>query len=137
LEKKQIGFVCYANYNPKLPRMVHANRLVIHPDYQGFGIGIKFINIASEDVVKKGYKVRSKFSSYPNYVGFKNSPNWLFIESSNNFEKSMYKSGGSMINKFGHRQSVKTYTFKFLSNNKLKLKENKDEQRKKIKKGKS
>ena len=43
----QIGFQCFANYTPHKKGTIiiyHSNRTVIHPDYNGMGLGIKLIN---------------------------------------------------------------------------------------------
>ncbi len=68
----QIGFECFANYVPyrKSQRgrermKMHSNRCVIHPDYVGLGIGLRFINECSRVMWDDGYSVWAKLSVQP------------------------------------------------------------------------
>lgn len=78
---KQIGFQCFANYTPprkNAAKIFHSNRTVIHPDYQGLGLGIKLINESSR-VLSKQYDAILFKNGYNNncpemligYNGFK------------------------------------------------------------------
>jgi len=110
----QIGFVCYANYVPHRANTVmqmHMNRIVIHPDYCGFGLGIKFINKTSEFIQSLGYDVRSKFSSTPVYLAMKQESRWRLMSVD---RKTHTTTGKLMQRKKGFRQDIKTYSFRFV-----------------------
>jgi energy-coupling factor transporter ATP-binding protein EcfA2 len=109
---EQIGFQCFANYVPRKKGMatqMHSNRTVIHPDYAGFGLGIKLINASSALMSKKGYSVKAKFSSTPVYTSMSRQPWWRLA----NIQRTTPKPGGAMERKGGFRMNVKTYSFAF------------------------
>lgn len=114
--KNQIGFQCFANYVPHRKdtfkaRIMHSNRVVIHPDYAGLGLGIRMTNAASKIVHDQGYQVMAKFSSAPMYLSRKNDPNWKLT----NIQRATKTIvGGNMTRKSGFREDVKTYTFKYV-----------------------
>lgn len=121
LEDKQIGFQAYSNYVPhsdkKKPMQLHSNRIVIHPDYLGIGIGIKFLNETSKIIKQKGFDVRIKLSSKPLIRSLLNDlKNWKYISSG-----ILYKRSISTLVKKGtlgvtaqQRKNVKTYSFKYI-----------------------
>lgn len=55
--------------------MIH--RLVVLPDYQGIGIGIKFLNEVSNIYIQKGWKVRIITSSPSLSNGLIKNKNWI------------------------------------------------------------
>lgn len=112
---KQIGFQCFANYNPKIKKMYHSNRTVIDPEYTGMGLGIRLINITSEYMSKKGFIIMGKFSNKAIYESMIKCKDWVFLGSSNNLNKSQYKPGGSMSNQNVRRKAVMTYNFKYIN----------------------
>ncbi|OQB05795.1 MAG: cysteine desulfurase ATPase component [bacterium ADurb.Bin212] len=61
--ENQIGFCAFTRYAFKNSKMLHSNRVVIHPDYVGLGLGIKLVDISSEYLSNKGYEIRAKFTS--------------------------------------------------------------------------
>jgi ABC-type Mn2+/Zn2+ transport system ATPase subunit len=110
---EQIGFQCFANYVPMkagMAKQMHSNRTVIHPDYAGFGLGIRVINATSVLMARKGYAVRAKFSSTPVYLAMKRQAAWELTA----VQRETPKPGGNMDRKTGFRQHVKTYSFKFV-----------------------
>jgi energy-coupling factor transporter ATP-binding protein EcfA2 len=130
--ENQIGFLAFSNYVPhrKGTKMqLHFNRLVIHPDYCGFGLGIYFLNKCSKLIADKGYEVMGKFSSAPVYNALKRDSNWRL-----NDVKRQHKVivGGSMMRgkttgyakanqaiagtSHGFRMDVKTWSFKYINN---------------------
>jgi GNAT superfamily N-acetyltransferase len=112
--KNQIGFQCYANYVPHrkhTKKIMHMNRLVIHPDYAGLGLGIKFVNLCSKYMVKKGFKVFSKFSSTPVFKAMTKDKNWKLENISRQLKK---QKGQKMIRDNGFRLKIKTYSFKYI-----------------------
>lgn len=109
----QIGFLAFSNYVPhrKGTKMqLHFNRLVIHPDYCGFGLGIHFLNKCAQIVNDKNYEVMGKFSSAPVYNALKHDPKWRL-----NDVIRMHKVvvGGNMQRKEGFRKDVKAWSFKY------------------------
>jgi energy-coupling factor transporter ATP-binding protein EcfA2 len=109
----QIGFLAFSNYVPhrKGTKMqLHFNRLVIHPDYCGFGLGIHFLNKCAQIVNDKNYEVMGKFSSAPVYNALKRDPKWRL-----NDVIRMHKVvvGGNMQRKEGFRKDVKAWSFKY------------------------
>lgn len=120
----QIGFLCFANYVPhrdkQKPMQVHANRMVIHPDYAGFGLSIRVLCEASEIMAARGFDVRSKFSSTPIYLSMKKQPQWLLVSVDRNTKTQVGNIGrGAGLAKTGagFRRDVKTYSFVFLPDN--------------------
>lgn len=113
----QIGFICYANYVPhrKSQRnqkmIMHANRIVIHPDYAGIGLGIEMTN-ESAKYLSKWYKIMCKFSSVPIYKSMIKSPSWKII----NVKRQIgsMNVGGNMLRRSGFRENIKTYSFEFV-----------------------
>lgn len=135
----QIGFQCFANYTPKAkkqPWIFHFNRTVIHPDYNGLGLGIKLINetskllyekLPNEELtnIKDGFKIMGKFSSIPVFKAMIKQKCWKFLgekrtmgklQGGVKFERAQAekKKGGSSS---GFRQyGIKTYHFEYKYN---------------------
>jgi hypothetical protein len=125
----EIGFLAFSNYVPKKPNtkmILHFNRLVIHPDYCGFGLGIHFLNICSQIVKNKNYDVMGKFSSAPVFNSLNKDKNWKLnaVErkhkivvggnmkrGKSNFSRSDQAKNGTS---HGFRLNVKTYSFKYI-----------------------
>lgn len=118
--EEQIGFLAFSNYIPKRKNhdsmILHSNRLVIHPDYTGLGIGIKFVDSCSDILLKKGYKIRAKFSSQPMYKSRIKNPKWRLINISRQIGdyKNLKKSFGRAANTNSFRKNIKTYTFEYI-----------------------
>lgn len=116
----QIGFLSFSNYVPhrdkNKPMMLHFNRLVIHPDYCGFGIGIHFLNECSKFIKTKGYTVSGKFSSTPVYTALKKDKNWKLVDIARNTDKSKKRSNQSFgrQGQTSFRTDVKTYSFRYV-----------------------
>jgi ABC-type lipoprotein export system ATPase subunit len=117
----QIGFQCFANYVPHrngTKIIFHFNRTVIHPDYNGMGLGIKLINETSKLLKQKiNCRIMGKFSSTPVFKAMIKDKNWIFLG-----EKRLMgtmKSGGNMLRDSGFREKgVKTYNFEYRTNDK-------------------
>lgn len=127
----QIGFLAFSNYVPhrKGTKMqLHFNRLVIHPDYCGFGLGIHFLNKCAKIISDKNYEVMGKFSSAPVYNALKMDKHWRLNDvkrahkvavdgsmkrGSDGFTRNRAIQNG---NNAGFRMDVKTWSFKYLSN---------------------
>lgn len=115
---KQIGFLSFANYVPwrhkHRPMILHFNRLVIHPDYCGFGLGIHFLNKCSQLVKNMPYQVMSKFSSMPVYHSLRNDPKWKLASIARDTNPKLgirIKTKDASNTAF--RLDVKTYSFLF------------------------
>lgn len=118
----QIGFQCFANYTPhkKGTKIIyHSNRTVIHPDYNGLGLGIKLINETSKMLNKKiDCKIMAKFSATPIFKAMIKQKDWKFLGQKRLMGKM--KTGGSASRSFannkGFREAgVKTYHFVFIN----------------------
>jgi ABC-type multidrug transport system ATPase subunit len=114
----QIGFICYANYVPfrqvqrlrKEKMIMHANRIVVHPDYAGIGLGILMTNETAKYMSSQNFRVMCKFSSVPVYKAMTKSPDWRLIS----LDRQLgVKAGGNMKRKSGFRENIKTYTFEY------------------------
>ena len=117
LDGRQIGFQCFANYVPHrkgTKKIMHSNRTVVHPDYVGFGLGMKVIDATSFEMKRRGYDVQAKFSSVPVYQSMSKSSLWRLSSVSNNVHSSQKKTGKNMGRKTGLRVAVRTYSFKFV-----------------------
>jgi energy-coupling factor transporter ATP-binding protein EcfA2 len=117
LDGRQIGFQCFANYVPHrkgTKKIMHSNRTVIHPDYVGFGLGIKIIDITSEKMFLDGYTVMAKFSSIPVFKAMSKNKKWTLNEISNNTQSSQFKPSGNMSRQTGLRQKTKTFSFLYV-----------------------
>lgn len=118
-QENQIGFIAYSNYTPyrKKQRLankkmiLHANRIVIHPDYAGLGLGI-LLTTETAKLLSHQYSIRCKFSSTPMYYAMKKSPSWKLIR----VDRDLKNEKKDIIRQTGFRVKIKTYTFKFSQN---------------------
>lgn len=116
INNNQIGFQCFSNYVPHVKGkkiIYHSNRTVIHPDYQGFGLGIKLINITSKYMKDTfDYKIMAKFSAMPVYKSMIKQKEWKFL-GAKRLMGTMSK--GKNTRQTGYReQGIKTYHFEFI-----------------------
>lgn len=117
-QKNQIGFLAFANYIPIRPGstpIFHYNRIVIHPDYAGLGLGLKLVTVASKLLKDRyGFEIRGKFSSVPMYkASLKDPANWEFLRLDRQIGKTATP-GKTMMRKDGFRENIKTFTFRFV-----------------------
>jgi energy-coupling factor transporter ATP-binding protein EcfA2 len=127
----QIGFLAFTNYVPhrkdRLQKMqLHFNRLVIHPDYCGFGLGIHFLNKCSKLVADLNYEVCGKFSSAPVFNALKANKSWKMVDMKRQYKvqtgpkmgrgKSTYSKADQAArgDSHGFRLNVKTWSFKYV-----------------------
>ena len=118
----QIGFQCFANYVPRKKNtkiIYHSNRTVIHPDYNGLGLGIKLINETSKLLDKKiECKIMAKFSSTPVYKAMIKQTVWKYTGFKRKFGKTQFGKGLKRQSR-GHRdKGVKTYNFTYINEQK-------------------
>lgn len=114
---EQIGFISYANYVPRKKGTVmqmHFNRLVIHPDYVGLGLGEYFVNATAQHMKLKGYDVRAKFSSIPTFKLLQRNPHLWQLNKIERNEKVKDGKRGNMGRENAFRKQVKTYSFKYI-----------------------
>lgn len=121
-DENQIGFICYANYvpyrksdkNKGVKKIMHSNRVVIHPDYAGIGLGILLCNATANIMHRKGYRVMAKFSSIPMYKSRIKDKNWCLIDIK---RKVGSKTSTRKISRqSGYRCNIKTYSFEYIAN---------------------
>lgn len=115
---QQIGFQCFSAYTPYkktdqargVKRIYHSNRTVIHPDYAGFGLGIRLINETSRYMQNTyRFRIMAKFSSTPVYKSMIKQKEWRFLGESIKFVAAK----GTTNNQSFERTSVKMYSFEF------------------------
>ena len=115
---EQVGFQCFANYVPrkKGTRLkMHSNRTVIHPDYVGFGLGVKLVEKAADHLKSiVDCDIYAKFSSIPMYKNRIKNPKWRLVSIDRNLQNK-WRLGGLEHEKKNNfaRVKVKTYTFKY------------------------
>lgn len=109
---KQVGFGAYTNYIPRRAGkkiVFHSNRVVIHPDFCGFGLARHFVNETAKDMQKKGHRVLAKFSSKPMAKWRKRDEHWKLVS----VDRKL-KNRSPRVLKNG-RVKVKTWTFEFVN----------------------
>jgi ABC-type dipeptide/oligopeptide/nickel transport system ATPase subunit len=107
---QQIGFQCFAAYIPGDATTFHSNRTVIHPDYVGFGLGMKIINISSKYMRQKyGYRIMAKFSSVPVYKAMIKNSDWKLINYG--FDTANVTGTASKSRNNSIRKKVKWFSF--------------------------
>ena len=114
----QVGFIAYSNYTPhrkSLNRVsrkmiLHANRIVIHPDYQGLGLGIKLLNATAPLIKQLDYRVMIKLSSLPLIKSLLNDSKW----ECRNVSRFIGKINVGGLKRQGFRINCKTYSFLFI-----------------------
>ena len=114
----QIGFCAFSNYvmwkkehkDKGIPMVLHANRIVVHPDYCGFGLGGKFTDICADYLQNTmGFDVQIKLSSASMAISLKRNSRWELRE----VKRNIHNIWGNHENRKG-RMDVKTWSFKFL-----------------------
>ncbi len=121
--ENQIGFGMFSNYVPRKPgtKMIyHSNRVVIHPDFAGLGLGLKFVNETAKLMIEEHRcQVYATFSSIPMYKArLKDWQNWEYMKTERRI--GQYKKGGNInrnakgISNSGYRENVKLFSFKFI-----------------------
>ena len=115
----QIGFQCFANYVPwkmkdrHTPKKMHSNRTVVHPDYVGFGLGIRIINITSALMTANGFDVWAKYTSAPVARSIARYPKlWALREVRRQIAELV--PGKNMKREGKFRQKVKVYSYQWV-----------------------
>jgi ABC-type lipoprotein export system ATPase subunit len=112
-EDKPIALVSWIHFPHNKYRMLKVHRFVVHPDYQGIGIGKKILNISAEEMLKTGA-----------YIGITTSLN-EFSKSLMRDKKWLYIRGGKAalnLNIKALNKSVtnnrNTYSFRYIGESK-------------------
>ena len=87
-----IGCLCWTNYALRvstIPRL-HANRLVIHPDYQGLGIGSHVMNATARELKSRGYRCMTKFSNLAVFRALNRDDSWRLLKSTFKHKREKY-----------------------------------------------
>lgn len=89
------------------------DRTVIHPDYNGLGLGIKLINETSKLLKNKiNCRIMAKFSAIPIFKSMIKQKEWKFLGETRLM--GTMKTGYNMIRKSGFRdKGIKTFNFEF------------------------
>lgn len=77
---RQVGFQCFACYSMVDKKLYHSNRVVVHPDYVGFGLGIQMATVGANEMVKRGFTVKAKLTSLAMVKARQNHRNWKLRE---------------------------------------------------------
>lgn len=111
IKDEQIGYVCFANYIPGKTNCLHSNRIVIHPDYCGIGMGGIFVDKCCEIMKNRGFKIYEKNSSLPRLNYLKNNHKWKLLAT--NFKTN---ASGCLKDKNNgkHRNDVRWYSWEYL-----------------------
>ena len=92
--------------HPKVRNLKMCSRLVILPDYQGIGLGIKFLTIIAERYKKQGFVFHIVTSAKNMIIGLNKNPKWRFTS------YSIHKQdGGLLLCRKSCRRNNKTGTF--------------------------
>jgi GNAT superfamily N-acetyltransferase len=74
-----IGFCAVLHYpHPKVRNLKLCSRLVILPDYQGIGLGIKFLTFVAEKYKKEGFVFHIITSAKNMIIGLDKNEKWRF-----------------------------------------------------------
>jgi len=93
----QIGFTCFAHYSLHDRKCVHSNRVVVHPDYVGVGLGIRLATESSRVMHARGFRVVTKFTSPAMYKHHIRHPEWALIKEQTILAKKQAGMFGSAV----------------------------------------
>lgn len=78
LKNKDLGFICIARFpHPIAKDIMTISRVVIAPEFQGFGLGLKFMNSVAD--IYKGNRVRITTSLKPFICALNKSADWKCV----------------------------------------------------------
>ena len=101
--------------HPKVKNMKRGHRLIIHPQYQGLGLGEILSSYVGEYFTEQGLRFRAT-STHPGLVYRRmNSPRWEFVHKKEN--KDTYE-GSTISGRFSAGKRT-TYTFEYIKGEKL------------------
>ena len=74
-----IAFIAVLHQPNKNPRIKRVTRLVVHPDYQGIGIGCKFLNFVANLYAKENYDFSIVTSAKNLICALQRDSRWIMI----------------------------------------------------------
>ena len=86
-------------------KIYRCSRLVVLPDYQGCGVGRRFLEAVGDEYLKNGYRVTIVTSSKSFIRSLKNSPKWKL----KNYSRRVPHNNKV----YGSRSNVKTAAFEY------------------------
>ena len=110
---KIIGFIGVLHFpHPKNSKIKRVTRLVILPDYQGIGLGTKFLNFVADFYSKQGFDFRIVTSAKNLIYALNRNKKWVLQR----YEKGKMPSGKTTIQALKRhiRTNVKTASFLFV-----------------------
>lgn len=109
-DNKIIGFCAMIHQpHPKRTNLKRIHRLVILPDYQGIGLGVKFLNFVAQIFHEQGYAVSIVTSAKNMIYGLNKNAKWVCMRKGRGaLPKRDYKNL-----KQSNRANVVTCTFKY------------------------
>jgi len=103
-----VGFISVLHFpHPKVKNIKKVHRLVILPDYQGIGIGIKLLNEVGKIYLKQKNRFNIVTSSPSLINSLKNSNEWKCIR----FSRVVSQSKGSTVGNMQTSQNRLTASF--------------------------
>lgn len=78
MNNKKVGFLAISRFpHPIAKDIMTISRIVIVPEFQGFGIGMKFMDLIAD--LYKGNRIRITTSLKPFMIALNKSKNWLCV----------------------------------------------------------
>ncbi len=110
MSDKKVGFIAIKKFmHPKAKDIMAISRLVILPEFQGFGLGIKFIDQIAEKY--PSFRVRILTSLKPFMIGLKKSKTWKCVSfvRGKQHEGGQYKGSNDRVTAtFEYKKNAKT-----------------------------
>ena len=77
------------------------HRIVVLPEFQGFGLSMKMVNAISQMYYEIGKRIRTTTNHPASIAGFKKNENWICVQNGRqiNNSKTGLKIGGSSSNR--------------------------------------
>lgn len=98
--------------HPKLKNMKRVHRVVVKPDYQGIGVGARFMSHIGDKYKKDGYRF-SLVTSSPSFIhGLKNNKNWTMTRRPTRVAPS---GSTSSVSKRGQSSNRLTASFEYVT----------------------
>lgn len=103
-----IGFMAIRHFpHPKNPKIKMVHRLVILPDYQGIGLGVKFLNSVAKMYADKGYDFSIITSAKNLTMALRKNNKWIMVR----YSSSSSSHRGIVGLNATLRKNVKTASF--------------------------
>lgn len=112
----QIGYVCYAAYIIGDQETFFFNRVVIHPDYSGFGLGIRLVEFTAEHMLQSGRakRILGKFSSLPMAKACDKHPRFRLMKEDLQLLRGKVGRTSGSGKAASIRNKVRTWTYQFI-----------------------